>query len=145
MRLGDRAHGRRRTLMDDSGATIKRVYRRERRRAVELLEAAIKNALKISRGHPIDCLVNFDDLSDEQIWAICLAIMPGLRDREDYLMLRDSLIDLERKVIERLATIDALEYFERQLRLAGEHKLAKWMRRLRLERAKRSTDPWAAK
>ena len=78
--------------------------------------------------------MSFEDLSDEQIWAICLAIIPGLRKQRDYLKHRDQIIDLERKAFEVLMTIDGLEYFERQLSLAEEHELANWMRRLRQER-----------
>jgi hypothetical protein len=96
--------------------------------------AAPPHALKISRVHPIDCLVNPQDLTDEEIWAIVLAMLPGLRDDARYLVHRDWIINSIRKLLEARATGDTLEELFARLTLAGEHELASWMRKWRQER-----------
>jgi hypothetical protein len=95
-----------------------------------------QNALKFLRGHPIDRLVNLEDLSDEQCYAIWLAWDAEWRpEGYVYPISRDMAAYYVRGFLNPSTTsIDWLEYLERQLTAAEEHELARWMRRLRQER-----------
>jgi len=96
-----------------------------------------KTGLKIPCAYPIDRLVSTDDLSDDQIWTICLAIMPGLPNMQDYLMHRDGMINLFRELFDdaRIGlTVSMLEDLVDRLTLGGEHKLASLMQKWRQER-----------
>jgi hypothetical protein len=94
-----------------------------------------RNGLKILRAHAIDCLVNPQDLSDDECWKFRVA--HGVPD--PYQIPRDLAINCIRKLLGPWAPIDGLEFLERQLAVDGEHKLAAWLRRLRQERQSQLT------
>jgi hypothetical protein len=79
--------------------------------------------------------VNPQDLTGEQAWKIWLAWCTetgpdGFAD----IMPRNLAAYYTRKMLGPWLLIDGLEYLERQLALAGEEELARWIHRLRQER-----------
>jgi hypothetical protein len=86
---------------------------------------------------PIYQVVNSEDLTDEQIWTICLAMMAGLRDDRRASMKRAGIINLMRVLFDdaRLGlTVDGLDDLVDYLTRDGEHELASLMRKWRQER-----------
>jgi hypothetical protein len=86
---------------------------------------------------PIYKVVNSEDLTDEQIWTICLAMMPGLRDDRRASMKRARIINLQRVLFDdaRLGlTVDGLDDLIDYLTRDGEHELASLMRKWRQQR-----------